>query len=132
MTESSAPEGLKGLRIFVVEDEAIIAMMLEDILVSLGCVVVGVAGTVAQGLAGVERGADLIDAAVLDVNIGGEMVFPVADALMARNAPFIFATGYGRTGVTERYPDIAVLSKPYVVSALAQALVEATEASRRS
>jgi CheY-like chemotaxis protein len=114
---------LDGLRLLVVEDETLVAMLLEDMLTDLGCVVVGLAGTVTQGVA-IARSADLaLDAAVLDVNIGGERVFPVADALMARHVPFVFVTGYGAGGLDVRYAGRPTLAKPFQLRTLAEALL---------
>jgi CheY-like chemotaxis protein len=116
----SAP--LTGLRLLVVEDEAMVAMMLETMLEDLGCVVVEVAGSVARGLAFVEASQDL-DAAVLDVNLGGEKVYPVAEQLAARGVPFIFSSGYGLAGIAEGFARIPTLAKPYDPRALETALV---------
>lgn len=116
---------LSGLRILVVEDEAIIAMLIEDLLADLGCVVVGPAGTVAQALAIAACDGLSLDGGVLDVNLGGEKVFPVADALAKRGIPFIFATGYGKSGVGAQYEGRPVIAKPFSLLAFEQALVEA-------
>lgn len=106
------PERLKGLRLLVVEDEALVAMLIEDILLDLDCVVVGPVGTVAQALALLRQ--EEIDGALLDVNLGGgERSYPIADALVARNVPFIFVTGYGEAGVDGRYAPATVLQKPF-------------------
>ncbi len=115
---------LNDLRLFVVEDEALVAMLLESMLESLGCEIVGVAGSVAEALDRIDTVSDGADAAILDVNLGGEMVYPVADALQARGLPFLFATGYGQYGVGDLYPRNIVLAKPYTTPMLAQALVE--------
>jgi CheY-like chemotaxis protein len=111
---------VKGLRLFVVEDEALVAMLLEDMLLDLGCVVVGIAGSVREALG--RLGGARADGAILDVNIGGEMVFPVADALAEKGTPFVFVTGYGRAGLGDRYPGAPVLTKPYSPSDLADVL----------
>ena len=115
--------GLYGLRVFVVEDEALVAMMLEDMLADFGCIVMGVAGTVAQAL---ERAttSNMIDAAILDVNLGGEKIYPVADVLARREVPFMFSTGYGPGDLHERYPNCLTLAKPYSPEALARELRE--------
>ncbi|MBB4639891.1 response regulator [Rhizorhapis suberifaciens] len=118
------PEPLRGLRLFVVEDEALVAMLLEQMLEDLGCEVVSLAGTVGQALDQVEKVAPRVDAAILDVNLGGERVYPVADALAAHDIPFLFATGYGPSGLDDRYPDSTVLSKPYVEATLVNALLQ--------
>lgn len=100
------------VRILVAEDHAILSMYLEDALDALGVEVVGPAATVeeAMQLAASERGA--LHGALLDVNLGGESVFPVADRLRDDGCPIAFLTGYGREGVSRAYADIPVLSKP--------------------
>ena len=115
-------KSLQGLRLFVVEDEALVAMLLEDMLADLGCVVVHVAGSLSQALDKLDDVKGKADGAILDVNLGGEQVYPFADALAARDIPFLFATGYGRMGVTARYPTAPVLAKPYGSLELAAAL----------
>jgi CheY-like chemotaxis protein len=106
------PEPLAGLRLLVVEDEALVAMLIEDILLDLDCVVIGPVGTLAQALALLHQ--EEIDGALLDVNLGGgERSYPVADALAARDVPFVFVTGYGEAGVEKRYAPVTVLQKPF-------------------
>lgn len=123
MTTPADTEALKGARILVVEDEMMAASMLEIVLGDAGCVVIGPASSVADALA---LAADApLDAAILDVNLGGEPVFPLADVLAARQVPFVFVTGYGITGVNgDRYEGVAVVQKPYddeeMVETLAQ------------
>lgn len=104
---------LTGLHLLVVEDEAMVALMIEDILADLGCTAVEVAGTVAQGLAILQDPKPPLDGAILDVNIGGEKVYPVAEALAAKGVPFIFATGYGIAGISEAFSHVPALAKPY-------------------
>lgn len=115
---------LKGRRILVVEDEAVLAIMVEDMLIDLGCVVVGVAGTVEKGMA-IALATDVaLDGAVLDVNIGGEPVFPIAEALTARGVPFVFATGYGTAGLEPRFARRPTVAKPFLLRTLEQALLQ--------
>ncbi len=114
-------------RILVVEDEAIVAMMVEDMLLDMGCVVVDVAGSLEAGLTVAMSRSIPLDGAVLDVNLGGMKVFPVADALTARGVPFIFATGYGPSGVSTRYPHTPVIAKPFDAVQLKQALTSAMD-----
>lgn len=117
---------LVGFRVLVVEDEPLISMLLEDMLDELGCVVAGTAASVAQALDLLT--ADLeADAALLDVNLGGEKVFPVADQLLRRRVPFAFSTGFGPADLAERYPSVPLLYKPYRPEALAKALSGFTE-----
>jgi len=116
---------LAGLRLLVVEDEAMVAMMLEDMLSDLGCVVVEVAGSLARGLALVDSPHIAIDGAVLDVNLGGEKVYPVAERLTARRVPFIFSTGYGLAGISPQFAHVLALAKPFSLSRLERALLSA-------
>ncbi|MPY71404.1 MAG: response regulator [Alphaproteobacteria bacterium] len=112
----------RNKRILLVEDEFIVAAMAEDMLTDLGATVVGPAGTVACGLSLAET--ELLDAALLDVNMDGERIDPVAEALMARRVPIVFATGYGAAGVGGA-EDAPVLDKPYTQEALVLALSRA-------
>lgn len=99
------------MKVMLVEDEAMIAMVMEDFLADLDCEVVGPFSAVGPALAWLTGPHVDLDGAVLDVNLGNERVFPVAEALRARGVPFCFATGYG---VIEdrRFDDAPVLSKP--------------------
>ena len=106
MTKSS----LSGRRILVIEDEMMVAMLLKDILVDLGCTVLGPAARVEQALAMIEA-AGALDAAVLDINLNGQKSYPVADALAARGVPFIFATGYSRHCRDERLPRFSAVAE---------------------
>lgn len=123
MTMAREEIPLDGLRLFVVEDEALVAMLLENMLDSLGCIVIDVAGSVAQAMRRMDRIVDEADAAILDVNLGTERVYPVADALEELGVPFLFATGYGPSGVGDRYPGHTVLAKPYTKHMLLNALI---------
>ena len=116
---------LNGLRLLVVEDEAMIALMLEDMLDTFGCTVVDVAGTLARGLALATDAALPLDGAILDVNLGGEMVYPVAESLAERGVPFIFCTGYGRLDPKTHFADVPILAKPYQQEELKSMLVSA-------
>jgi CheY-like chemotaxis protein len=128
MTIMAAP--LTGVRLLLVEDEAMVAMMIEEMLTGLGCVVVDIAGTLARGLSVVETAAEALDAAVLDVNLGGEQVYPVAEKLAARGVPFVFSTGYGLTGISPDFARVPALAKPYGPQALEEALLAALDSSR--
>lgn len=114
------PTPFNGLKVLVVEDEAIIAMMVEDLLGDMGCKIVGPAGELAQAFAIAEREA--FDCAILDVNLAGQRVDPFVDLLKARGAPFIFATGYGAAGVREEDRVWPVLLKPITSRRLGEAL----------
>lgn len=111
--------GLKGKRILVVEDEALIAVMVEDMLAELGSVVVGPAAAIDDALALVQTEA--IDAAVLDVNVRGERIDPVAHALFERGIPVLFATGYSEIRLAS-LQQADVINKPYTQEKLARGL----------
>jgi len=102
---------ITGCRVLILEDEAILAFALEDMLADLGCEVVGPALRLPEAFSLVER--ESLDAAVLDVNIGGDRSYGVAENLERRGVPFIFATGYGSAGVELKRPGVHVLTKPY-------------------
>lgn len=102
---------LLGFRVLVVEDEAAISLLLEDMLLELGCEVVGPVGRLGAALEAA-AGTDF-DVAVLDVNLAGQPIYPVAEALAARNLPFVFSTGYGAGGIDPAYRGRPVLQKPF-------------------
>lgn len=110
---------LNGKRILAVEDEALIAVMLEDMLSDLGVVTVGPAGTVTSALE-LAR-SEVFDAAILDVNLRGERIDPVAALLTERAIPFIFVTGYGEVRI-DGQSHAPVIDKPYTQDKLAKAL----------
>ena len=112
-----------GLKVLVVEDETLVCMMIEDMLLDLGCTIIGPASNFEKALA-LAREA-LIDVAILDVNLDGILSEPVADRLCARGVPFVFATGYGREGVSERFRSVPVLKKPFMEHDLIRALTVA-------
>jgi CheY-like chemotaxis protein len=114
---------LDGLRILVVEDEAAISLLLEDMLLELGCEVVGPAGRLAAALD--LAASETFDLAILDVNVAGESIYPLVEALEERNVPFVFSTGYGSGGIKESYRDRPVVQKPFAQSDLRQILLSA-------
>lgn len=108
-----------ALRVLILEDEPLIAMLMEDWLADLGCEVVGPASTVAAGLKLAQT--ETIDCAILDVTIGTGTSYEVADALIAKGVDVAFATGHGAAGVDPRFARATVIDKPFVfenVSAL--------------
>ena len=115
---------LVGRRILVVEDEMMIAMLVEDMLLELGCTVVGPVHALAEALE-LARTEPGLDAALLDVNLAGQPVFPVADALREKGVPAIFSTGYGDAGLRDIDRGSPVLQKPFRSGDLARALGEA-------
>jgi CheY-like chemotaxis protein len=107
--------------ILIVEDEPLIAMMLEDFLDILGKTPAGVADTVATALAVIAGGG--VDAAILDVNLrGGETSWAIADALAQEGIPFVFASGGSNDSVVERFRNRPTLAKPFTMDAVALAL----------
>jgi CheY-like chemotaxis protein len=113
---------LSGRRILVVEDEMMVAWLLEDMLADLGYEAVGPAARVDQAMAMINEEA--IDAAVLDMNLNGQMSYSVADALTRRNVPFVFSTGYEKTRLLDSYRSFQVLQKPYQQAELRDALAK--------
>jgi CheY-like chemotaxis protein len=113
---------IAGSRVLVVEDEMLVAWLLGDMLAELDCAVVGPASSVNQALAMID--AEAIDAAVLDVNLDGQMSYPIADALAARGVPFVFSTGYDRDTLLDGYRTFSVLQKPFHRSELSDTLVK--------
>src|SRR5512140_3995081 len=97
--EMNTHPDLQGLRVLVVEDEMMVSMLIEDMLSDMGCTVVGPASRLDEAIALAK--ASEIDCAVLDVNLGGQPIFPLADLLRERGCPFAFATGYGDAGIRE-------------------------------
>ncbi len=124
VTESVTSDGdLNGLRILVVEDEAAISLLLEDMLLDFGCEVVGPAARLSAALDAVSR--EQVDLAILDVNVAGEPIYPVAEALAKREIPFVFSTGYGSAGIRDTFRDRPVLQKPFAQHDLKQKLLMA-------
>ncbi len=107
-------------RILIVEDEPFIALTLEDMLDELGFALAGTVSQVSEALDLIAR--EPIDCALLDVNLGSDKIDPVADLLAARKCPFIFTTGYGRSGIPHAHADRPVLQKPFRMDDLANVL----------
>ena len=118
--------GLTGLKVFLVEDESLVAMQLEDMMEDLGCDCVGLAMKLSRALEMLDS-IDAIDVAILDVNLGGDKVYPVAEQLQRRKVPIVFATGYGRAGVDEAWHGCQVVQKPYTTAEIANAVTKARE-----
>jgi len=123
VTESVTSGDLNGLRILVVEDEAAISLLLEDMLLDFGCEVIGPAARLSAALDAVSR--EKVDLAILDVNVAGEPIYPVAEALAQRSIPFVFSTGYGSAGIRDTFRDRPVLQKPFAQNDLKQKLLMA-------
>ncbi|WP_368912077.1 response regulator [Taklimakanibacter deserti] len=115
-----------GATILLVEDEPLVALMIEELIVSLGYAVAGPYATVAQACQAID--GEQFTGAILDINLAGELVFPVADILSHRQIPFIFTTGYGPERVVPRFAHIPLLSKPVEAPMLSIFLAEALAA----
>jgi DNA-binding response OmpR family regulator len=107
---------LASRRIFVVEDSPVVGEMLAEMLRDLGCEVVGPIGNMAFALE--HAAAERLDAAVIDLNIRGGKVFPVARTLATRNIPFLVVSGYGDFSMPEEWKDRPTLTKPFTAEAL--------------
>ena len=113
----------EGCSVFLVEDEVMIRMMVADMLEELGYSVAAEAGEIGEALK-LAQSTDF-DLAILDVNVNGKVITPVAELIKARGRPFIFATGYGSSGLPEQYRDRPALQKPFQLETLAQ-LIDST------
>ena len=111
---------LEGVRVLVVEDEYLVAALIEQILESAGCIVMGPVARVPAALDAVDH--DDYDAAVLDVNLAGERINPVADALSERDVPFMFVTGYGASALPREYAERPHIGKPFRIAELLRML----------
>jgi CheY-like chemotaxis protein len=105
-----------GGSVFLVEDEVMIRMMVVDMLAELGYSVAAEAGDINEAIRLAK--ATEFDVAILDVNVNGKVISPVAELIEARNRPFIFATGYGSSGLPEQYRDRPALQKPFQLETL--------------
>ena len=122
MAAQQAPNFPSKLHILVVEDEMMLMMTLEDALTDAGYTYV-TASRIKKAVALAE--AEAIDCAILDVNVAGEDVFPVAEILSRRNIPFILSTGYGRDTLPAEYRERPVLAKPYLPEDVPAAIIAA-------
>jgi len=113
-------------RILVVEDEMLVAMNIEDMLLDIGHEVAGIANRLEAGIEAAREGG--FDIAMLDVNLAGDLSFPIADILEEKGIPYLFATGYGRKGVKDDYGAAPVLQKPFRARDLQQAIQTLTAA----
>lgn len=127
---ANSERGLQGLTILVVEDEALVSMLIETMLADLGCRTVWYASGVGEALELLRQRTP--DAAVLDLNLAGEPVYPIADRLARAGVPFIFATGYGREGLAPEWSETPVVQKPFERRDLAAALATVLERRRAS
>jgi CheY-like chemotaxis protein len=118
---------LSNRKVLVVEDEMLIAMLIEDMLDEFGCKLVGPATSVPRALDLISK--EQVEVAVLDLNLDGQDTYAIADALQRKKVPFIFATGYGSTGLRKEYGNLPVLQKPFQTKDLETALAQALASS---
>jgi CheY-like chemotaxis protein len=117
-----------SLRILLVEDEMMVALHLESIVAGFGHEVVGPISRLEAALETAQH--EELDVAILDVNLDGVEIYPVADALIARGIPCLFTTGYGTAGVRAAYRHHKILQKPYRSDDLAAAIAELCRTSQ--
>jgi DNA-binding response OmpR family regulator len=106
-----AADGLAGLRVLVVEDELLVAMLIEDALADQACVIVGPYARLQDAL--IAAATETLDLAVLDVNLAGKKVYPVAELLEKRGIPFVLLSGYGRDAIPVNHPEWQACNKPF-------------------
>ena len=123
---------LHNRRILIVEDEALVAMMIEDFLRDAGAEIVGTVGSVAEALYLIDLVAadDGLDGAVLDINLAGETATPIADRLTTLGVPFLFATGYGDARDVSQHAAAPIIHKPFAFAQLVTAVGSLTCANR--
>jgi CheY-like chemotaxis protein len=109
-----------SLKVLLVEDEGMVAALIEDMLSDLGHQVVAAAARVATAMQIAKTAA--FDLAIIDINLNGEPSYPLADVLTERNIPFVFATGYGSQGLSPKFAAIPTLQKPFVSAELQNVL----------
>ena len=119
MTATQPPGG----SVFLVEDEVMIRMMVADMLEELGYSIAAESGEISDALK-LAQSVEF-DLAILDVNVNGKVISPVADMIASRNRPFIFATGYGSSGLPAEYRDRPALQKPFQIETLGRAIEQA-------
>jgi DNA-binding NtrC family response regulator len=127
----SFTENIQGLRVLVVEDDSLICLLLEDMLLDLGCQVVGTAGHIKRAIE-LAQCEENVDVAILDVNLGGRQVFPAADILAKRGVPFLFATGMGADALPAEWLGHCSLQKPMTMEGLGNALRRAIREQAKS
>jgi two-component SAPR family response regulator len=111
---TKAPGTAKGTGWLIVEDEGLVAMLIEDAIAELGLDAVGPVARVSVALELLKSHNP--EGAILDVNLAGEAVYPVAAVLAERNIPFVFITGYGKSGLSSSFADRPVLQKPFMTA----------------
>jgi CheY-like chemotaxis protein len=117
---STLSAAAKKLRVLVVEDEGLVAMLIEDMLTDLGHEVAAVASRIQEALQIAQTGT--FDLAIIDINLNGQPSYPIAEILRSRDIPFIFATGYGVQGVDIKFAKAPTLTKPFIITQLEELL----------
>jgi len=120
---------LDGVRVLLVEDESLVAAVLEDLLISAGCTVVGPIANLDNAMRAAR--SEVFDIALIDVNLGKTSSYPVGEALALRNLPFIFLTGYGKSAMPAEHADWPCIAKPYKPAELLGTLSRALERAPR-
>jgi len=110
------------LKVLIVEDEAAIAMLIEDMFMDLGCENIYSIANLGKALIEVEK--EDFDICLLDVNLGGQEIYPAADILIRKEVPFLFSTGYGAQGLNDKYKNFPVIQKPFMQDDLQKKLHE--------
>ncbi|UPQ80947.1 response regulator [Pseudomonas knackmussii] len=123
----AAGRRLENMRVLVVEDEALVGMLLDDMLQDIGCESVQLASRFDEAMRAAEQ--EEFGLAVLDVNLDGVSSLPIADRLIELGIPLIFATGYGKSGLDSRYANIPTLQKPFFFADLERVVQQALTAS---
>ncbi len=121
MIKHGEPKHDGRLNILVVEDEALVAMLVEDMVTAIGHRVIGPVGRQADAIEIIRRD-ESVDCAIIDLNLDGAKAFAVADALSERRIPFILATGYGGEQIGERFGAAPILHKPFMLGDLRRAI----------
>lgn len=121
MSSSSGASPVAGLRVFVAEDEFHVLRLIEDMLADLGCVVVNSVSNLPSALQAAETTQAQV--AVLDINLAGRAIYPVAQVLKRRRIPILFSTGYGPAGIDPEWKSCSVVQKPFAIEQLHSALL---------
>jgi CheY-like chemotaxis protein len=121
MSSSSGASPVAGLRVFVAEDEFHVLRLIEDMLADLGCVVVNSVSNLPLALQAAETTE--AQAAVLDINLAGQSIYPVAQVLKQRGIPILFSTGYDLAGIEPEWKSCSIIQKPFAVEQLHSALL---------
>lgn len=120
---------LAGLRVFLVEDEMLVSLIVEDLLTDEECVIIGPYDKVSTALEAAKSAP--ADVALLDVNVNGVKVYPVAETLAKRDIPFLFLSGYGDSAIPADRPDWVACRKPFRAEELIRMLAQCVKSARR-